>query len=184
MHIRFTFAVALCLIFLYQIEAKPALSDEILSDLINLEKALVKRKLSLVTRDDGDQPNQGVGNPSGEQPQQAGNDGDGNAKGNQENGQGGQGPKGPKSEFEKELHALEQEFKHYEIVIGGYLKEESYDLAAAVIPAVRNLLRSLVNLIKDEVKKQHDMYIKVLQEEMEKEFEAVSYKYMYIEDLT
>ena len=182
MYIRITFAVALCLTFFYQIEAKPALSDEILSDLINLEKALVKRKLSLVTRDDGDQPDQGVGNPSGEQPQQAGNDGYGKAEGNQENGQGEEGRKGPRSEFEKELHALEQEFKHYESVISKFLDEESYELAAAVIPAVRKLLGTFVNLIKGEVKKQHDMYIKVLQEEMKKEFEAVSYK--YIEDLT
>ena len=136
----------------------------------------------MVTRDGEDPVNQGVGNPSGEQPETAGNDGGSNAEGNQGNGQGGQGPKGPKSEFEKELLALEQEFKHYDKVIHQFLSEESYDLAAALIPAVRDLLRSLVKLIKDEVKKQHDMYINVLQDEMEKEFEKVSYK--YIVDLT
>ena len=55
-YLKFSLFVVLCFAFLYQFEAKPALSDEALSELINLEKAILKRRLSLVARQEGDGP--------------------------------------------------------------------------------------------------------------------------------
>ena len=177
MYIRLTFAVALCLIFLYQIEAKPALSDEILSDLINLEKALVKRKLSLVTRDGEDQPGQGNPNdPPEEQPEQAGNDKGGNAggnHGNEQGGQGEQGARGPQSEFERKLAAMGAEYIRLNEGIKILSEEGYYDMAAQKLNSAMGLLDRYVEIVMKEIEKQLDKHRDMLHYSVDQEYNKV-----------
>ena len=142
MYIRLTFAVALCLIFLYQIEAKPALSDEILSDLINLEKALVKRKLSLVTRDGG------LGNPSEEHPVQGG----GNPPA-EPNGAEKQEKQDKDNAFEKAIAPLIKEIDEMGKKIKEDFKNGDFYRAAQWIKVLRSMLIRFAVHIENQAEK-------------------------------